>query len=197
MSRRDRHGSDDYDGQVGHFSQKIFRLKICFFATTLTKVAIIMTCICQIPCFALVCSPQGLFRWQDKHSWFFDRNKQRVCLAHILFQLTPIDTSTTTLYIGGNKGDSNWGQLAAAVGEKSVRVADLKPRMHTATRGPGRRKTTMPSAPPRASLQEVRESQPLGISGNWFNCRPWYLDIFILWTQSLPISKGKTKEKWN
>ena len=30
MSRRDRHGSDDYDGQVGHFSQKIFRLKICF-----------------------------------------------------------------------------------------------------------------------------------------------------------------------
>ena len=123
MSRRDRHGSDDYDGQVGHFSQKIFRLKICFFATTLTKVAIIMTCICQIPCFALVCSPQGLFRWQDKHSWFSDRNKQRVCLAHILFQLTPIDTSTTTLYIGGNKGDSNWGQLtAAAVGEKRFKA---------------------------------------------------------------------------
>jgi len=26
--------------------------------------------------------------------------------------------------------------------------------MHTATRGPGRRKTTMPSAPPRTSIQE-------------------------------------------
>ena len=31
-------------------------------------------------------------------------------------------------------------------------------RMHTATRGPGRRKTTMPSAPPRASIQEVRQA---------------------------------------
>ena len=118
MSRRDRHGSDDYDGQVGHFSQKIFRLKICFFATTLTKVAIIMTCICQIPCFALVCSPQGLFKWQDKHSWFFWPKQTKSLLGS---HLVPVNTHW-------HKHDHpvHWKQLrpssAAAVGEKRFKA---------------------------------------------------------------------------
>ena len=146
-----------------------FTFKICFFATNYGILHYIKTCTSQNfkPCFVHSFSLFVQTTKQTLNSW----NAQEILPGPHFFPvilLTParhpvqVHWRQQGLYhpirLSRRGHIYAWPEPWTKAGWRMHRATwggRRSERMHTATRGPGRRKTTMPSAPPSASIQEV------------------------------------------
>ena len=156
-----------------HFFSPEFTFKICFFATNYGILHFIKTCTSQNfkPCFVHSFSLFVQTTKQTLNSW----NAQEILPGPHFFPVILLTTPARhpvqvhwrqqglyhPIRLSRRGHIYAWPEPWTKAGWRMHRATwggRRSERMHTATRGPGRRKTTMPSAPPRASIQEVRQA---------------------------------------